>query len=97
MLALSNELSFATKQDVIDALLFTQLAADEEFPDEPNGLDWFEAYKSILYECGWVCDRQNVTTGAFTSVAEKTFSLREAFATVFETIWIESWRLFYWP
>ncbi|WP_432668960.1 hypothetical protein [Pseudomonas umsongensis] len=84
MLALSKELSFATKQDVIDALLFTQLAADEEFPDEPNGLDWFEAYKSILYECGWVYDRQNVTTGTFTSMAEKTFSLREAFATVFE-------------
>nr|WP_180204082.1 hypothetical protein [Pseudomonas sp. SbOxS1]NYU03916.1 hypothetical protein [Pseudomonas sp. SbOxS1] len=84
VLAVSKALSSATKQDVIDALLFTQLAADEDFPDEPNGLDWFEAYKSILYECGWVYDRQNVTTGTFTSIAEKAFSLKEAFATVLE-------------
>ncbi|MFJ2691969.1 hypothetical protein [Pseudomonas sp. NPDC087336] len=84
VLAVSKALSSATKQDVIDALLFTQFAADEDFPDEPNGLDWFEAYKSTLYECGWIYDWQNVTTGTFTSLAEKAFSLREAFATVFE-------------
>jgi hypothetical protein len=84
VLAVSKALSSATKQDVIDALLFSQLAADEDFPGEPNGVDWLEAYKSILYECGWVYDRQNVTTGAFTSIAEKTFSLKEAFATVFK-------------
>lgn len=84
VLAVSKALPPTTKQDVIDALLFTQLAADEDFPDEPNGLDWLEAYKSILYECGWIYDRQDVTTGTFTSIAEKAFSLREAFSTVFE-------------
>lgn len=84
VLAVSKALSPTTKQDVIDALLFSQLAADEDFPEDPNGLDWLEDYKSILYECGWVYDRQNVTIGTFTSIAEKTFSLREAFATVFE-------------
>ncbi|EJN28688.1 hypothetical protein PMI35_02902 [Pseudomonas sp. GM78] len=85
VLAVSKALSSATKQDVIDALLFTQLAADEDFPEDPNGLDWLEAYKGILYECGWVYDRQNVITGTFTSIAEKAFSLREVFATVFES------------
>lgn len=84
VLAVSKALSPATKQGVIDTLLFTQLAADEDFPDDPNGLNWLDAYKSNLSECGWTYDRQTVTTGKISSIAEKAFSLREAFATVFE-------------
>lgn len=84
VLALSETLLPAAQQDVIDTLLFAQLAADEDFPEDPDGQGWIDVYKNTFSECGWTFDLQKTTAGEFSSTRQKAFSLRDVFAAVSE-------------
>lgn len=84
VLAVSNALLPAIKHDVLNAMLFAQRAADEDFPEDASGSDWIDVYKDTLSACGWDFYEEKVITRKTSSLGGKAFFLREALRAVFE-------------
>lgn len=42
------------RMDVLNSTLLAQLAANKQFPDEKNLIEWFNAYTEVLSKIGWV-------------------------------------------
>jgi hypothetical protein len=45
------------RQDVLNSVLLAQLAANKQFPNENQSLEWYTAFVEILNRTGWVIDQ----------------------------------------
>ncbi len=80
VLVVSQDLLPARQQDVLDTVLFAQLAADEDFPGGCNDSQWFDVFTSTLSACGWAFYAQKETDEHFLTSDDATFSVRDALA-----------------
>lgn len=57
--AFTGNVKGAVKQDILDATLFAQLAADNKYDREKDTLNWYDFYKHILGRIGFVVNSFN--------------------------------------
>ncbi|UVM49834.1 hypothetical protein LOY38_26425 [Pseudomonas sp. B21-015] len=80
LLVVPQALLPARKQDVLDTVLFSQLAADEDFPGGLNDSQWFEVFTNTLSACGWTFYAKEDTDEVFSRSFDATFSVRRVLA-----------------
>lgn len=85
ILLLSTTLSPAIMQDVLDTVLLSQLAADEDFLDGSTHALWTDVLTDTLDASGWkICD-QGRTSGMFPVAGVSFFSVYEALHAAFQS------------
>lgn len=56
------------RQDIVNASLLAQLAANKKVPDKTNMMEWYNAYFNVLENIGWVL--QDKTFSSYTEEAD---------------------------
>lgn len=70
------------RQDILHSTLLAQLAANKKFPKEEDTLKWFQTYKEVLANVGWVLqgkDFSNFITSS--SIFEMNAAIIEIFGS----------------
>lgn len=52
--AFTENVKGVTKQDILDSTLFAQLAADKQFDREKDTINWYNQYKYVLGNIGYI-------------------------------------------
>ena len=85
ILLLSTALPPAVRQDILDTMLFAQLAAEEDFPGGKDHAQWSDVFVDTLAACGWKFHDQGATSGMFPSTGVTAFSIHDAVHAAFQS------------
>jgi hypothetical protein len=57
-----SEVNGQRRNDVLNSVLLAQLAANKQFPDDTQILDWYKAFVKILNNLGWAIESAEFST-----------------------------------
>ena len=90
-----SDVSGQRRSDVLNSILIAQLAANKQFPDELQILDWYKAFINVLNNLGWTIEAAEFSSfRSDTDVFEVENAiidiLTNAFGEVFKTVIIKT-------
>lgn len=91
--AFTEDVKGAAKQDILDATLFAQLAADRKYDRERDTMNWYGYYRYILGNIGFVIQsfsfQQYQATGGTLSMEKVVIEILAAIATEGQSLVIQ--------
>ena len=91
--AFTENVKGLVKQDILDATLFAQLAADKQYDREKDTVNWYDYYKYVLGSIGYVIQsfsfQEYKATGGTFSMDKVVIQILTAIATGGESLVIQ--------
>lgn len=79
IVSFASSVSTKYRNDVLDATLLAQLAANKKFPDEREYINWYKHFIEVLSNIGWVVEEAEFSTF---QTDEGVFEMKSAIISV---------------
>lgn len=61
LVSFASGVSAKNKQDVLNSTLFAQLAANKQFPEETQIIDWYKYFMTVMGNIGWIVEANEIS------------------------------------
>lgn len=56
LVSFASGVTGSNKQHILDSTLFAQLAANKQFPEEGQSIEWYQCFISVMSKLGWIVE-----------------------------------------